>query len=83
MQSLASWLNQRMKLPLNASKRQGKNQKVHKHHDSLVLFISMTSFALVLIEVNRIYDLISHFECAVNLSNSIARISHKASWYAS
>lgn len=49
----------------------------------------MTSFALVLIEMNgirqgnTIYDLISHFEYAVNLSNSIARISHKASWYAS
>lgn len=79
-----------MKLPLDASRRhQEKDQRVPKHHDSLALFLFMTSFALVLIEMNGIrrgntvYDLISHFECAVNLSNSIARISHKASWYAS
>lgn len=54
MQSLASWQNQRMKLPLDCSRRQAKNQKVHKHHDSLVLVLSMTSFALVLIEMNGI-----------------------------
>lgn len=52
---LASWLNHRMKLPLDASRRhQVKNQKVPKHHDSLVLFLSLTNLALVLIEMNGI-----------------------------
>lgn len=55
VQSLASWLNLRMKLPLNASRRhQVKNQKVPKHLGSLVIFLSMTSFALLLIEMNGI-----------------------------
>lgn len=44
-----------MKLPLDASRRhQKKDQRVPRHHDSLVLFLSMTSFALVLIEMNGI-----------------------------
>lgn len=55
MQSLARWLNHRMKFPLYAPRRhQGKNQKVPKHLVQLVLVLSMTSFALVLIEMSGI-----------------------------
>lgn len=44
-----------MKLPLYAPRRhQGKNQKVPKHLVQLVLVLSMTSFALVLIEMSGI-----------------------------
>lgn len=44
-----------MKLPLYDPRRhQGKNQKVPGHLVQLVLVLSMTSFALVLVEMNGI-----------------------------
>jgi len=55
VQSLASWLNHRVKLALYAPRRhRGKNQKVPKHILHLVLVLSVTNFALVLIEMNGI-----------------------------